>query len=102
MSFSNNIDNLQKLKYNISDRVYTCIDECVWEPKNHFQLLVKQNISKTEYHDPSLAHKSGQKNQVLNFSFDPESNGDTNAPNGIDPAFFQDQVGWTFNQSHIC
>ena len=26
------------------------------------------------------------------ISFDPESNGDTNAPNGIDPAFFQDQV----------
>ena len=26
------------------------------------------------------------------LSFDPESNGDTNAPNGIDPAFFQDQV----------
>merc|ERR1711971_895855 len=26
-------------------------------------------------------------------SFDPESNGDTNAPNGIDPAFFQDQDG---------
>merc|ERR1711971_1502441 len=26
-------------------------------------------------------------------SFDSESNGDTNAPNGIDPAFFQDQDG---------
>merc|ERR1712192_130262 len=26
-------------------------------------------------------------------SFDPESNGNTNAPNGIDPAFFQDQDG---------
>ena len=32
---------------------------------------------------------------ILNFSFDPESNGDTNAPNGIDPAFFHDQVSWS-------
>jgi len=29
----------------------------------------------------------------ITCSFDPESNGDTNAPNSIDPAFFQDKVG---------
>ena len=93
MSFSNNIDNLQKLKYNISDRVHVYRWICFGTRKS-----LLSNIT-THLKCPYPHHLSTY--QVLNFSFDPESNGDTNAPNGIDPAFFQDQVVWSFNQSHV-
>ena len=61
-----------------------------------FQIqCLKMNVSKSQF------CKCAFRIKIQNFSFDPESNGDTNAPNGIDPAFFQDQVETFFRLTQI-